>query len=131
MFILPKNLPWQKYIKLTIYDIYCLFADIMAFDPYMKGMLIPFAGGDLIADIEIREFALNKGRWDAILRCVYSNDPAMVYGIYFPATIDPDNALNRGISEGVQDTPYGDDSPTKPQMLRDIHNAELIALGLR
>jgi hypothetical protein len=130
LFILPKGLPWEKYIQLTVYDIYCLFADIIAFDPCARCMTIPVAGGELILNIETFELKLIEGQWDVILRCVYCKDSTMGYNIYFPATLDPDSSLDRGISEGIQDTQYGEE-PTQKQLLRDIHNIELKKLGLQ
>lgn len=131
-FILPKDFPWEKYVETTVYKLYCLFADICAFDPYMRCMLIPASGDNHILDIEICKFELKTGRWDAILRCIYVKDPAMAmsYSISFPATIDPDLALDRLIAEDIQNTPYEEDESTGEKTLRALHEIELRRLGI-
>lgn len=100
----------------------------------MRCQLIPALEGDHILDIETCEFNLGKGRWDAIFRCIYVKDPAMTmklkYSISFPATIDPDLALNRGICDDIQNTTYGENEPTEMKSLRVLHEIELRRLGI-
>jgi hypothetical protein len=54
----------------------------------------------------------------------------MKYSIFFPATIDPDLALDRGISNGIQNTTYGEDEKSEKTSLRVLHDMELKQLGI-
>jgi len=132
LFILPKNVPWRKFAETTVYRIYNIHEHMACFSPYMHGMLGGGLAEGCIVDINPVEFKLEDGQWDAIVRCIYYNDPATDYGVCFYATRNPiDYALNRGFCEGIQDTPYGEEGlDNKIQSFRDLHETELRRLGL-
>jgi hypothetical protein len=134
LFLLPKNIPWEKYAETFVYRMYCIHEHIACFSPSMHGMLSGGLAENCIVDIKPIEFKLKNGQWDAILRCIYHEDQSSDISIYFYATHNPiDYALNRGISDDIQNTPYTPDEEDKPfekQFLRDIHENELRDLGL-
>ncbi len=131
LFILPKNISWEKYVETTVYKIYCLSEHIACFSPYMRGMMAGGLAENCIVDINPIEFVLEEGRWDAILRCIYLKNVASDYSVCFYATRNPiDYALNRGFSKDIQDTPYGEESLIENESIRALHETELRRLGI-
>jgi len=131
LFILPKNISWKKFAETTVYRMYYIHEHMSCFSPYLHGMLsCGFAEG-CIVDINPIEFKFKEGQWDAIVRCIYFQNQSTDYSVCFYATRNPiDYALNRGFSEGIQNTPYGEEVPAEKQSFRDLHEIELRRLGV-
>lgn len=127
-FLLPKNIPIEKFKKLTVAKLF-LHYDITMFNRQMRGALLHLDGCEL-------EFNWHKLKsWWSLIRCVYPKHVKIAqYWIYFHDTFNPLGCiLDRGYSPPISNTDVvGEENELqKKLLLRDLYEKELKEFGLK
>jgi hypothetical protein len=127
-FLLPRNVPRDKFERLTVYNLF-LHYDITIFNRQFRCALLP------LDNCEVEFNWQNLMSWWSLIRVVY---PKLVkitqYWIYFHDTFDILSCiLDRGYAfpaSNLHDS-YQEIEHQEKLLLRDLHEKELLELGLR